>query len=237
MIAPFLDRLAALKVLDPACGSGNFLYVSLTLLKDLEQEVIAFAANLGLTEFAPRVSPAQLYGIEKDDFAHELASVVVWIGYLQWKLKNGYDPTGETPILKPLNNIQHMDAILTLTPGSSPLKGEGGAQRRVRVEPTWPACDVLVGNPPFLGGKQMRAELGDDYVDALFELYGGRVPHFSDLCCYWFEKARAMIAEGKAKRAGLLATNVFVAAQIAKSLNALKKPATSFGRSLIVIGF
>ncbi|HZY40867.1 MAG TPA: DNA methyltransferase, partial [Anaerolineae bacterium] len=116
LIAPFLERLAALKVLDPACGSGNFLYVSLTLLKDLEQAVIAFAANLGLTDFEPRVSPAQLYGLEKDDFAHELASIVVWIGFLQWKLKNGYDPAGETPILKSLNNIQHMDAILTRTP-------------------------------------------------------------------------------------------------------------------------
>ena len=115
LIAPFLDRLAALRVLDPACGSGNFLYVSLSLLKDLEQEVIAFAANLGLTEFEPRVSPAQLYGLEKDDFAHELASIVVWIGFLQWKLKNGYDPAGETPILKPLNNIQCMDAIISLT--------------------------------------------------------------------------------------------------------------------------
>jgi type II restriction/modification system DNA methylase subunit YeeA len=220
LIAPFLDRLAALRVLDPACGSGNFLYVSLSLLKDLEQEVIAFAANLGLTEFEPRVSPAQLYGLEKDDFAHELASIVVWIGFLQWKLKNGYDPAGETPILKPLNNIQCMDAILSLTASTltpalslkgrgshpSPFKGEGPGMR-VITEPTWPACDVIVGNPPFLGDKKMRAELGDDYVEALRKLYGDRIPGQSDLCCYWFEKARAMIAEGNLKRAGLLATN------------------------------
>ncbi len=68
LLGKFLDTLAALKVLDPACGSGNFLYVSLKLLKDLEQEVIAFAANLGITDFEPRVNPAQLYGIEKDRF-------------------------------------------------------------------------------------------------------------------------------------------------------------------------
>ena len=77
VLGKFLDKLAALKVLDPACGSGNFLYVSLTLLKDLEQEVIALASNLGLDDFEPRVSPAQLYGIEKDEFAYQLSSIVV----------------------------------------------------------------------------------------------------------------------------------------------------------------
>jgi hypothetical protein len=231
VIGKFLDRLAALKVLDPACGSGNFLYVSLKLLKDLEQEVIALARNFGLDEFEPRVSPAQLYGIEKDDFAHQLASIVVWIGYLQWKMKNGYEPAGEKPILKSLNNIQCMDAILTphqLPPfGKDRTGGEQAAPSPVRgskkdqemrtvnnergkagmgVEPAWPAADVIVGNPPFLGGKRLRTELGDQYVEALFKVYEGRVAHEADLCCYWFEKARAMIEAEKAKRVGLLAT-------------------------------
>jgi hypothetical protein len=233
LLGQFLDRLAAITVLDPACGSGNFLYVSLMLLKDLEQQVITFAASYGIYDFEPRVNPAQLYGIEKDHFAHQLASIVVWIGYLQWKLKNGYEPAGETPILKPLNNIQCMDAIIDLTPtpasaltpalspaasrpaatrtqegrGShpSPSKGEGQGMR-VASEPTWPAAEVIVGNPPFLGDKKMRAELGDEYVDALRKLYEDRIPGQSDLCCYWFEKARAMITDGQAKRAGLLAT-------------------------------
>ena len=66
--------------------------------------------------------------------------------------------------------------------------------------------DVIIGNPPFLGGNKIRAELGDKYVDDLFKLYEGRVPAFADLVCYWFEKARAMIEKGKVKRAGLLAT-------------------------------
>jgi type II restriction/modification system DNA methylase subunit YeeA len=197
-ISKFLDRLAAIKVLDPACGSGNFLYVSLKLLKDLEQQVIALASNFGLDEFEPRVNPAQLYGIEKDDFAHELASIVVWIGYLQWKMKNGYEPAGEQPILKPLNNIQHMDAIID--PASF------GNSKGLLREPDWPVADVIVGNPPFLGGNRVRQELGDEYIEALFKLYGGRIPALSDLCCYWFEKARAMIADGKVKRVGLLAT-------------------------------
>ena len=68
--------------------------------------------------------------------------------------------------------------------------------------------DVIVGNPPFLGGNKMRTELGDEYVDDLFQLYDGRVPAFADLVCYWFEKARAQIAAGKAKRVGLLATQL-----------------------------
>jgi hypothetical protein len=145
----FLDKLAALKVLDPACGSGNFLYVSLRLLKDLEQEVIAHAANLGITDLEPRVNPAQLYGIEKDEFAHQLASIVVWIGYLQWKLKNGYALTGETPILKPLNNIQCMDAIL------APLQlppSNRFARRSTGGESAAPSPEnrgrVGVGSPP-----------------------------------------------------------------------------------------
>jgi type II restriction/modification system DNA methylase subunit YeeA len=94
--------------------------------------------------------------------------------------------------LKPLRNIQHIDAIIDLS----------GSAR----EPQWPTCDVIVGNPPFLGGGKLRSELGDAYVEALFKLYGDRIPNFSDLCCYWFEKAREMLAEGKVKRVGLLAT-------------------------------
>ena len=200
LIAPFLDRLAALRVLDPACGSGNFLYVSLSLLKDLEQEVIAFAANLGLTEFEPRVNPAQLYGLEKDDFAHELASIVVWIGFLQWKLKNGYDPAGETPILKPLNNIQCLDAILVIGDQGSGIRDQSAAssdqsstasrpqskiqnQKSKISEPTWPECDVIVGNPPFLGGKQDCAlNWAMNTLKRCFELYGDRIPTFSRSC-------------------------------------------------------
>ena len=110
--------------------------------------------------------------LEKDDFAHELASIVVWIGFLQWKLKNGYDPAGETPILKPLNNIQCMDAILVIgdqgsgigdqsaVSGASRPQSDSHPQKSKISEPTWPACDVIVGNPPFLGGKQVARRVG-----------------------------------------------------------------------------
>ena len=68
------------------------------------------------------------------------------------------------------------------------------------------SADVIVGNPPFLGGKILRRELGDETVDALFATYDDRVEPQADLCCYWFEKARKRIRRANCKRAGLLAT-------------------------------
>ncbi len=245
LLRDFQQTLVDTTVLDPACGSGNFLYVSLNLLKDLEKQVITFGLSVGITDLEPRVTPAQLRGIEKDDFAYQLASIVVWIGYLQWKARNGYSPAGETPILKPLDTIQQMDAILEVaesspSPQLSP-SGRGGGPRKNRdhppfsqrekgaggmraiSEPTWPAATVIVGNPPFLGGKRMRTELGDFYVDALFELYDGRVPREVDLVCYWFEKARAMIEAGNVKRTGLLATSSIRGGASRKVLERIKK--------------
>jgi hypothetical protein len=190
IIHRFLGRLAELKILDPACGSGNFLYIALLKLKDLEKEVILYASDNLLGEFLPMCGPWQLYGIEKDPYAHDLAQMTVWIGWIQWIRANGFG-TPSDPILRPLvDNIRLMDAILA--PDGS--------------EPQWPEAEFIVGNPPFLGTKKLRSELGDEYVEALFGLYGERIPNFSDLCCYWFEKARAHIAAGKCQRAGLLAT-------------------------------
>ena len=196
ILSEFQDRLVDMTVLDPACGSGNFLYVSLALLKALEKEVIAFAFAHGLVDFSPRVHPRQLFGIETNEYAHELASAVVWIGYLQWKYRNTFDLTGELPILQPLDNIRLADALLNFKANHDGTPSEA----------QWPKVDVIIGNPPFLGGKRIRRELGDDYVDAMFKVWAGRVPHEADLCCYWFEKARSQVAQGFTHRAGLLAT-------------------------------
>jgi hypothetical protein len=76
----------------------------------------------------------------------------------------------------------------------------------VTSEPEWPAVDVIIGNPPFLGSRKMRPELGNEYCDALLEIYGNRIEGLPDLVCYWIEKANNQIKEGKAKRVGLLAT-------------------------------
>jgi SAM-dependent methyltransferase len=195
LLMGFADKIAGIRVLDPACGSGNFLYVALRLLLDLEKEVrISFAGAVGVQTSFPMVSPAQLHGIEINEYAHELAQATIWIGYIQWWRENGFGFPSE-PILKPIETILLMDAILAYDEDGSP------------VEPEWPEADVIIGNPPFLGGKLLRTHLGDRYIDDLFGLYDGRVPREADLVTYWHERARAIIASGGLQRAGLLATN------------------------------
>lgn len=190
----FLDRLASIRVLDPACGSGNFLYVSLQCLKDIEREAINWGAQtLKTTPRFPRVGPQVVHGIETNDYAAELARVTIWIGEIQWMLNNGFSYS-TNPILKPLDSIECRDAILDLGDPANPK------------EPDWPEAFVIVGNPPFLGGKLLRANLGDAYVDALFRIYDERVPREADLVTYWHEKARASVKAGRVKRIGLLAT-------------------------------
>ncbi len=192
LIQDFVERLAHVRVLDPACGSGNFLYVAIHRLLDLEKEVIAHAADRGLA-LLPHVRPTQLCGIEVNRYAQQLAQVVVWIGYLQWMHHNGFSPPRD-PVLEPIETIRLTDAIVDLSDPAHP------------VEPAWPEADVIVGNPPFLGGKLLRTRLGDDYVNAMFAVWSGRVARESDLCCYWFEKGRAALEAGRVRRAGLLAT-------------------------------
>ena len=186
----FLERLRTFTVLDPACGSGNFLYLALQALKDLEHRVQLEAEALGLQRAFPEVGPANVKGIELNPYAAELARVSVWIGEIQWMRRNGF-AEARNPILKPLDTIECRDAILTDNSG----------------EPEWPAADVVIGNPPFLGGKLLITHLGEDYVSRMFATYAGRVPAEADLVCYWFEKAGRQIASGKATRAGLVATN------------------------------
>ncbi len=191
-IFDFAERLSRVSVLDAACGSGNFLYVSINMLLDLEKEVITYAREHGLS-MIPQVNPAQLHGLEINTYAQELAQVVIWIGYLQWMHFNGFKMP-DHPVLTPIETIRRMDAILDL---SDPEHSQ---------EPEWPAAEFIVGNPPFLGDKKLRGALGDDYCDRLFSLYRERLPNKSDLCCYWFERARQQIEAGRCKRVGLLAT-------------------------------
>ena len=224
----YLERLKNFKVLDPACGSGNFLYLALRALKDLEHKANLEAEQLGLhRQVSIEVSPANVLGIELNPYAAELARVTVWIGEIQWMLKNGY-PIRKNPILQPLDHIENRDALLlTGSAGILPAAGETpaiqksnsphlnplppvGEEAKVKsllsYEAQWPVVDAIIGNPPFLGDKKMRAELGDDYTEALRKCYADRVPGGADLVTYWFEKARAQIAAGKCQRAGLVAT-------------------------------
>ncbi len=185
----FLHRLQQFRVLDPACGSGNFLLLSLLGLKDLEHQVITEAEGMGLPRQFPMVGPENVLGIEINSFAAELARVSLWIGEIQWMLNHGF-ALSRSPILRNLDNIQLRDAI---------LNPDG-------TEPEWHEADAIVGNPPFLGGSKKRSVLGDNYFEQLANLYRGRVPAGADLVTYWFEKARGQIEAGKVRYAGLVAT-------------------------------
>ena len=189
----FLERLRGVRVLDPACGSGNFLYVTLRALKDLEWEAILWGSLvLRQPQQIPRVGPENVLGIEVSAYAAELARVTIWIGQVQWMAAHGFGP--DDPVLRRLDHIETRDALLDWTDPAAPREAE------------WPEAEFIVGNPPFLGGKLLRRGLGDDYVDTLFDVYRDRVPREADLVAYWHEKARASIAAGGTRRAGLLAT-------------------------------
>ena len=192
----YLQRLRDVRVLDPACGSGNFLYVTLRLLKDLEQEAIRWGAErLRITGEFPRVDPHNVLGIEINPYAKELAGVAIWIGHIQWMLDQGYGFPRD-PVLQPLDNIELRDAILAYDEDGEP------------VPATWPEAEFIVGNPPFLGmGMRLRASLGNRYVESLFQAWSDSIPSGADLCAYWLEKARRQIYKKSSARAGLLATN------------------------------
>ncbi|MCY3715994.1 MAG: N-6 DNA methylase, partial [Chloroflexi bacterium] len=161
--ANMLERVRTITVLDPACGSGNFLYVALQLLMDMEKAVIDDKLWQGFQRATPEVHPRQMYGIELNPIAHALASIVVWIGYIQWRNNNGYARAFAEPILEKLqDNIVCKDAILpSPNPPRSPHSnggkartdepGRGEAVTRPQAGAGWPAVDVIVGNPPFLG--------------------------------------------------------------------------------------
>ena len=193
----FLTKLKSIRVLDPACGSGNFLYLALRQMKDLEKDVLRHMAESGFPqEYCWAVTPAQFLGIDVNPYSLQLAQVVIWIGYFQWMRENGFLIAAKgQPLIAKGTTIEERDAILDLSDPANP------------GEPPWPECTVIIGNPPFLGGKFLRRELGDAYVDAMFQVYGERLPAEADLCCYWFEKARSAIVNGRCHRAGLLATN------------------------------
>jgi len=194
LIHGFVDRLSGVRILDPACGSGNFLYVAIQQLLNLEKEVITFARRGDISvEIIPQVRPTQLFGIEINPYAAELAQVVIWIGYLQWMRDNGYLNEIRIPILEALQSIECRDAILDLSNPKHPRPA------------SWPEADYIIGNPPFLGVRQFReAGLSETYVQSLFEMTD--LPKTSDICCYWFERVHQLLKQSHPIRCGLLAT-------------------------------
>ncbi|MFG0252245.1 MAG: DNA methyltransferase, partial [Phycisphaerales bacterium JB038] len=212
----FIERLSSVRILDPACGSGNFLYVAIQQLLGLEKEVITFAARPEIGQSPlPQVRPTQLYGVEISPYAAELAQVVIWIGYLQWMRDNGFRAPSD-PILSPLTTIENKDAILDLTDPAKP-----------RI-PEWPEADFIIGNPPFLGSRKARMELGDRYVDAYQQVYRDALPEGADLCCYWFELARRAMRNDASCRIGLLATQAIRTGSSREVLRRIAEDGTLF---------
>lgn len=220
----FHHRLCEVKVLDPACGTGNFLYAALELIKRLEAEVLELLLDLGETETMSfeTVDPHQFLGIELNPRAAAIAELVVWIGYLQWHYRT-HDGHPNDPVLRDFRNIECKDAVLSWD--GYPDTSAGYANARL---PDWPEADFIVGNPPFIGGKDVRERLGGPYVEALWTSHKA-MNDSADFVMYWWDRAADMLTRKKTKlvRFGFVTTNsitqVFQRKTVERWLNA-KKP-------------
>ena len=204
LIQSFHTRLCNLRILDPACGTGNFLYVSMEELLRLEGKAIALAESLG-SPIAPAVHPNQFLGLELNPRAAVIAELVLWIGWLRHRLANHPSAIGD-PVLPTLTNINGgthggFDAVLRRT-----ATGEPDTENP--MAPAWPEADFIVGNPPFIGGKDIRAKLGGAYAEALWKA-NPRVPKSADFVMHWWDHAAWLLTrpDSKLRRFGFVTTN------------------------------
>jgi hypothetical protein len=159
----FLDRLKQVRVLDPACGSGNFLYLALLALKDLEHKANLDAEALGLERQFPSIGPECIKGLEINAYAAELARVTVWIGEIQWMRRNGFE-LERKPILRPLDTIECRDAVMN-PDGSEAQKIAAAAKRLNELRNNWlnpsdlvmPVPEVVAGYPDRIVPKDAAA--------------------------------------------------------------------------------
>ncbi|WP_421928329.1 DNA methyltransferase [Neoaquamicrobium sediminum] len=220
IVRGYHHQLCTTRVLDPACGTGNFLYVALELMKKLEGEVLETLARLGVPESLglerEAVDPHQFLGVELNPRAAAIAELVVWIGYLQqhYRTRDGHP---SEPILKAFRNInfgrrEGYDAVLTWDGYPVPTIVE---QDGKRVEtypnarrPDWPEAEFIVGNPPFMGGKDLRSRLGGGYVETLWRVHK-HMNESADFVMYWWDRAAELLTAKKTplKRFGLVTTN------------------------------
>ena len=245
-IKDFHHRLCTTRVLDPACGTGNFLYVSLELMKRLEGEVLDALEDLGenprLAMKGETVSPHQFHGLELNPRAVAIADLVLWIGYLKWQLRTVKADQIAEPILHAYGTIKQQDAILAWdkqellrdengvplsrwdgeTTRLHPITGEEIPDPDATVElyryenprpAEWPEAEFIVGNPPFIGGKDMRAELGDGYAEAAWKARP-KIPGGADFVMHFWDEAATRLlrkpTKGKSnplRRFGFITTN------------------------------
>ena len=259
--AAFHRQLCNTRVLDPACGSGNFLYVALEHMKRLEGEVLEALHNLGQTQYALEhvgltVDPHQLLGIELNPRAAVIADLVLWIGYLQWHFRTRGDAQPPVPVIGNFHNIKPGDALMNYTARTPKLDSDGNAITQwngvtFKQHPTtgkrvpdelarrtvylysspkqakWPEAEFIIGNPPFIGGKDIRQELGDGYIEALRKVYS-EVPDSADFVMYWWQRAAELARAGNFRRFGFITTNslpqVFNRKVVAQNIAATKNP-------------
>ena len=181
-----LGEMFSFRVLDPACGSGNFLYVAYREMRRLEHEAISRlsemrrSASLAAQRQLTFVTPDHFFGIDKNPFAVEVAKVTMMLAK-----KLAADELDEHENVLPLDNL---DSVIV-------------AGDALFVD--WPAADVIIGNPSYMGRRKMIEELGAAYTSRLAQRYPG-VGGVSDYVCYWFPLAHDRLPTGG--RAGLVAT-------------------------------
>ena len=224
-VKAFHDRLRKIKVLDPACGSGNFLYVTMEHMKRLEGEVLQVCSSYGGQESLLEITPEQFLGLEINPRAAHIAEMVLWIGYLQWHFRTRGNVAPSEPVIRKYDNIQARDALITWentrlatdsegkvitrwdgeTFKTHPITGQLVPDESAVVnelsydgvtDSTWPIADFIVGNPPFGGDKRLRLLLGDGYVSALRDYYS-ELPESCDHVMYWWYKAAKIMTEKK----------------------------------------
>jgi hypothetical protein len=240
IVEEYHGKLARTKVLDPACGTGNFLYVSMARMKELEGEVLELLEELGDKQYLAEISghtitPENFLGIEINPRAAAIAQLVLWIGYLQWHFRvNGEDRMPEPPVLRDIQTIENRDALIdydrkelekdqngrpvsrwdgeTMKP--HPVTGKAVPDETARLEvyryvnprpAKWPKADFIIGNPPFIGGKDVRERLGDGYFEALFRTTD--VPESADFVMHWWDKASTRVRKNQTRRFGFVTTN------------------------------
>lgn len=222
----FHRQLCAVRVLDPACGSGNFLYVALEHMKRLEGEVLETLHAIGQSQEALEhtgltVDPHQLLGIEVNPRAAVIADLVLWIGYLQWHFRTRGNAQPPIPVIRNFHNVIEADALITwgkreqavdengvpikiwdrVTEKAHPTTGEMVPDETARVpiytyieakQAKWPEADFVVGNPPFIGGKDIRHGMETDtpLLSALHTM--ARSPRARILLCTGGKKPRTL---------------------------------------------
>ncbi|WP_376738678.1 class I SAM-dependent DNA methyltransferase, partial [Rhodopseudomonas sp. B29] len=209
-VKAFHEQLCCTRVLDPACGTGNFLYVALEMMKRLEGEVLEALLDLGGQEAlrglgSHSVDPHQFLGLEINPRAAAIAELVLWIGYLQWHFRTKGGPP-EEPILRAFKNIKVKNAVLDWDGAPLPKIVRGHETYPNPRRPEWPPAEFIVGNPPFIGGKDIRARV--PYAEALWTAHS-HMNESADFVMYWWDRAADLLTRKGTvlRRFGLVTTN------------------------------